>query len=626
MSTSTRRTPSRTRSALLIVALVVSGCGSAAPAVTPAATGAATSTGTPATAGRASFPAPTDQGTVSPGSVEPQPPGSNRPATTPPPAQPPEPLPEPELETADEIVEALFQPDLADVAVVSMLDQLGIGLYRPDGSAIRTGTEALDGDFFLFEPEVRGLIHMLDAVDEEDAWIDFRDFHAALVGLGFPGSAEELADAYSESYFEAPDEPMSKFIQAVNVESQINRFTAWLLLVDGFVPPNGSNEATARVGGELARLTAQAGRRGWGTARQRVQTITQGVPLQVDPQIIAHLMAVVSGASLNLVPSEQVVHKGHGSGGEVSTITATLQAAASAFVSPITGQAVVPVSGTAQVAGIDVNWYPNSTALANGSAPSSSSPTDPQGRALLTYTAKPEEPRADRSGYLIVETGTIEAAVSGVDLITRLYAEPSLGALMPNIVRGSTNIDVEWHAPRLMHVEFTNTYNVTIQGLVGSMTGSGTDTYIGDLDEQEDGTWKGTVWGNAHGSQSGVAFNARRCGSSWNASQPLEVIGQPAPNSMTGDFVFTFIPVANPTGPTGRGRCPPTRHKQDGIYYAPFNDYAISQGAFGQGLNVILPQKPGGERDYPVPPMPPGSGFIVDANWHVKIEFLEPVP
>jgi hypothetical protein len=337
-------------------------------------------------------------------------------------------------------------------------------------------------------------------------------------------------------------------------------------------------------------------------------------------------MAVVSRASLNVVASDNVVHKGHGGSGESTTLTATLQATASAFVSPM-GGTVVPIHGTGQAAGIDVTWYPNPTMESHGVTSSTNTTTNPGGQATLTYTANTENPRADRSGYLVKETGTVEAFVSGVDLITQLYGEPALGALMPNIVRGSVQVDVEWHAPRLMHIEVTNTYNVTINaGAMGQMEGSGTDTFIGDLDEQEDGTWRGTVNGTATGSHSGFAFNQQRCSSSWNAYQGLEVIGEPAPNALSGDFIFRFTPIADPLGNTGRGRCPPQRWKDHGIYYAPFNDYAISHGALGQGLVIILPQKPGGERDYPVPTMPPGSGFGVNANWHVKIEFFEPVP
>lgn len=53
---------------------------------------------------------------------------------------------------------------------------------------------------------------------------------------------------------------------------------------------------------------------------------------------------------------------------------------------------------------------------------------------------------------------------------------------------------------------------------------------------------------------------------------------------------------------------------------APFNDTRITDGS---GLVVTLPLRPGGVKDYPIPPIP-GSGIIIDpsTNWHVKIDFV----
>ena len=135
------------RVAVVVIALIVTGCGSQASPTDPAGTAQPSqpteqtsqptnhATGQPTTGATS---------TAEPSTTEPStsgPPGSQVPLPTLAPEAPPEPLPEPELESADEIVEAMALPDLAPQVIVSMLDQLGIGLYQTDGTPIRVGAE-----------------------------------------------------------------------------------------------------------------------------------------------------------------------------------------------------------------------------------------------------------------------------------------------------------------------------------------------------------------------------------------------------------------------------------------------------------------------------------------------------
>ena len=181
-----------------------------------------------------------------------------------------EPLPEPELETVDDIVEAMFQPGMAAVSVVSMLDQLDIGTYHDDGSPIRVGAETSDADVYLFESEVRGLIHMVEQQDQTP-WLDFTDFHAALAELGLQSSAAELAQAYNDAYAAQPDAPITRFVQAqafIDPQAQLAPLGVWLMFLEGWCPttrrhrrwrsrpvgssPQGSRRSVA--GGNVRRL------------------------------------------------------------------------------------------------------------------------------------------------------------------------------------------------------------------------------------------------------------------------------------------------------------------------------------------------------------------------------------
>ncbi len=60
-----------------------------------------------------------------------------------------------------------------------MLRGLGIGIYRPDGTAIRRGDEQQLGDLWLYEEAVHALAQMAAAESPRDL-ISFRDWHAAL--------------------------------------------------------------------------------------------------------------------------------------------------------------------------------------------------------------------------------------------------------------------------------------------------------------------------------------------------------------------------------------------------------------------------------------------------------------
>lgn len=613
--------------AVLTIALIASGCGSGQPSAAPTATtpGATTqpttqSTGQP-TSGE---PTPT-QPTAEPGQTS-QPTAEPGPTGTPGPTSEPEaeavPLQAPELESPEEIAQALFQPELAEQAVVSMLDELGIGIYQLDGTPIRAGTESSDSDFFIAEPEVRGLIDMLEQQDDFETWITFRDFHAALAGLGLQASAEDLAQAYADSYAANPEAPITQFVNALAVidgDAQINRFTAWLLILDGFVPPHANAVAIAAVGGWFG-ATPRPGGRGWGVASNQVQALA-GVPLTADPQIIAHLMAVVAQSTLKVTALPSKAHEGHGGDGSPVTITAQLTVNAWAFTSPFSGLSVVPLN-TGSAAGLPVTWTTDAALNAHGSASSLSGTTDPLARAQLTFTPKKE--KANGQGYIVTETSIVQAAIPASQVITQAYGYPALGALVAGEVRGIGNLLIEWHEPEAMHIELINEYDVTIKTFVGDIHGTGVDMFTGTLVLQEDGTWRGNVVGKANGSQTGQAFG-RACSSSWSTTQLMEVVGQAAPNATGGDFVFLFYPIAAPRGSMGSGRCPPTRRKTSyGATYAPYNDYAISQAEASQGLVIILPNKPGATGNYPVADPPGPDITIKNTSWQVLIQYLEP--
>lgn len=549
-------------------------------------------------------------GTLPPGSTEPPP------SLLPPPSQ--EPLQAPELESPDEIAQALFQPGLEEQAVVSLLNVLGIGIYNADGSAIRAGTETSDADLYLFEPEVRGLIEMLQSTDQESDWISFRDFHAALAGLGFQGGAEELAQAYSDAYAAQPDAAMAQFVGYVDVEASFTRFTAWLLLLDGFVPPRRS--LIAAVGGFVAASPAPGGG-GWGVAQNNVQAL-QGVPLQVDPLVIAHLIGVVASSSLTITTNPSKVHEGHGGNGSPAEVTATLRAVASSFVSPFSGLPVVPVTNSPD--GIAVAWNTDAVLAKHGSTNIAGPAfTDALGQAKFTYT--PRKEKAGGQGVVVTVSSLVQVIVSGSDLIARMYGRPELGMLVPAQVSGHGLLNIEWHDEPPLLIDFTNTYNLELPSeVMGTAQTAGQDTISGQLivDEDDPTRWEGTALAYASGAFSG-GLMGHTCSFSWDAQQILRVTGLEDPGS--GEMLFVFQPISDPIGSLGDRTCGSSGRKPpspDGIYWIPFNDLAVTEPSIGLRFNVAIPRPGFLETDYPVPLQ--GTGVTGYADWHVRIEFVTP--
>ena len=522
------------------------------------------------------------------------------------------------METPDQISEVLYDPAYAEVAVVSVLDQLGIGIYQEDGTPIRTAEERSDSDLFLFDPEVRGLIDML-LDDTADAWIEFRDFHAALAGLGFQGTAEELADAYTQSYAAEPDAAISQFVGYIDVDAPINRFSAWLLFVDGFVPESGG-QAFASIDTAAFWPGVAAGQRSHRVARQRVQQAAKAPP-NVDPLLVAHIMAIANNGSIRAWVDPNFAHEGHSGPGPVVTARLQLTARASAFYSPFSGGPIVPVSSVP--AGVPINWefddvfYDHADVITSVS----SFETDALGEAKFGWQIHAE--KGDHTGYVTSTSGFAVATVQASDVINALYGVPAgLGALVKKELRSpGAQLEVQWHEPEAMVIDLKNHYDVSINVGLGDTAGVGDDEFAGILAKQDDGTWQGIVVGTAVGQQDSQ-FLGKPCTSRWNATQKVLVVAGDDPGAQFGDFTFTFYPVTDPAGSTGRGKCPPARWRQNGVSYAPYNDYNIHQPDAGVGVTVVLPQKPGGHVRVPVPAIP-GSGFVIhDAYWDIDIQFL----
>jgi hypothetical protein len=551
-----------------------------------------------------------------------------------------EPLPQPELETPEEIGLAISTPTTRLQGVVSLLHQLGIGTYTDDGEPIVPGAEGEDGALWLTESEVHAVAEMAAAEHPLD-FIDFRDWHAALEELGLDATAEELVAAYEEAYFS--DDEGSFFVNALfanglflDPDGELTHLHAWLLLLDGFV-----------VGAQLeASVVLASFHRGqWGGASQFVpQLLHPGSPLDgLEIQLLLmRLEPLLRATPMWFEPASLMAHEGHdGPGADVgltfrfapfANVGATLDLGFILAGNP--RPAGLPVSFVASDAGVvadhgEMRDPSGADPFAGGSR---AIPTDGGGSVRLSYT--PIEEEADGEGELSNDHVTVTASVPLREIARHTYALPEV---LYQILLGDKSVqarmELEWHEGEGLRVEMTDTYDVTIDLLLLVGHAVGTDTFSGFLALQEDGTWRGIVQGSANGTWSTERIES--CSTPVSGTQELLAIAEEfdTPTDEGGVIGIQLYPIAPPqitqigcdfslSRWQGDTFDDPTRPRGSGIPpqdYAPFNDLRVTDPVVTSGVPAPLPES--GTETITWTEFLEGLG---GGTWTVTVERVEP--
>ena len=645
---------------MFAAALLAGACGMT-PTPSPSSTAPAGPTAQPASpaANETQVPAPSGSSSGPDASGDPHPsavPGDGEPQAA-------APLPQPTLDEPFAIGEALYDPARMGVAVVSLLDRMGVGIYARDGSPIRKGAERQAGDPWLSEDEVRGLIAM-GVEDLETAFeanpdaaggpFTLADLAAALEPV-LPGlSADSLAEGFGRAYAEHPDDlvPQVMLGQPIEAATPLTRVQLWLLFMDGFVGPAGSGAADVSD----IRLAAAGLQITWGTARSRLRPIPAFDPDLTGPEwreLYAHLMTIAD--TIDFVLHEPSgVHEGHGGQGAPARALAVVRRA-SPLVSAITGRVILPVR-TGSLAGIPLTWRSRKESVLrkHGSLDVSlpaTIPTNDDGDVEVHYTPKKEV--ANGAGVVARETASLYVTAPRRDLVERTYvlAGPILETVVEFQFRGvrtatGERFPIAWH-DKGIELTLTNTFDVRIDtspsGVEGLAHRKGTTKVSGVLVHQSDGTWRGTLDGQGDDSQIEMNFTAPlaggRCSGTDEFAQDLDVVAVEQPRGTIDanqfvlgrgvfdgvDLVLRFYP-AGPISTTGAACLTPIEYRGPGAdgtllsaSYAQFNDARLTDPFLG----FLVHTSDSGELEY-IDYSRQNAAIQIESSWRVVVKPTAP--
>ncbi|HWH36457.1 MAG TPA: hypothetical protein VNT28_01595 [Candidatus Limnocylindrales bacterium] len=623
----------RTAISLLVVLLVAACQAEAPPAPTTPAAGETGPPTSPAATPTGAGAAPTDAAPTQP--IDRPPAGTPDPNASPPPIARP-PLPEPELDDPTAVGEAIASPQRRVQGVVSMLRGLGIGIYRTDGTAIRAGDERAPGDPWLYEDEVHSLVAMA-AAESRTNFIRFTDWHAALRELGLTMSANELLDAYVETYlYDWENESFFvkmalaqglDLVEGAPSETYLTRLHAWLLLLDGFVAgPDDSVGGVRALPHAGPAFIASNHEEKWGGASSAIRKPLTGAELGVDWfEAAQRLETLARAVPFTIIPTSQRAHEGHRREGDPVSYEVWFTPGADIRLTPFGDDFFLQPAPDPD--NLTVSWQPTpaQTLTDHGTLRDAWGSGDPLaagtrtvgGRTGVTFVPKREE--ADEQGLIAEDALVLNATAPLHEIARRTWSLPTelLGYLQRGGGTASARageqvgavLEIEWHGLQGLQIEMVDEYDITIEFpkvrgaemSIGEVKRVGKDTFKGFLALREDGTWRGTMRGTTRAEYYERAFD-QDCTWSISAEQDLIVTAELTDYGGHGDdpgptgIVLRFFPAAPPELndircdydlPFHWGSEPyedPEVKPREAIpsqFYAPFNDQRIINTEIG---------------------------------------------
>ncbi|MGB2894724.1 MAG: hypothetical protein WBB65_00995 [Anaerolineales bacterium] len=359
----------------------------------------------------------------------------------------------------------LDDPELAEQGVLSLLKNLGIGVYSQEAVQIFPGSERGPEDFFLFDFQV-GLL-MRGAGGKP---IPFSDYHARLAMAGLELSEQQLLSFYRETYAARPDEWLVQLFDSMGLEFEgevtLTPLQEWLLFVDTFVPPNGHETTAAAPKARMATLRFVPSKeegpcdavRGsnadsaWGlawsaggAASDALEGAVYGPASLLDPKDIAHAIMMSMGVETKLTASASSAHEGHDGSGVPITFTVSVEFTGDLPQEIVSCAAVmgfeVPPKGPME--GVRVEWSLDDVIAQHGRTTRGGGVmfTDSSGKSEVVWTPRAEPSGGEGEEYVLPGTAEVVIRIQHGDVFN-LFA----GAQEFLAPRTETaEIKVGWH-------------------------------------------------------------------------------------------------------------------------------------------------------------------------------------
>jgi hypothetical protein len=379
--------------------------------------------------------------------------------------------------SAAQTAAALADPERVDAGVRSLVANLGLGVYRgSDLEQLHAGSERGPEDFWLYDFQLAALSSMAHS-----PVAPFLDFFDRLAAVGYDGDASSLLARYRSAYAgSAAFLPAMFAAQALDLgaapeELTITPLQEWLLLLDGFVPPNAAtteveaNGVPAASGAVRPAVHRCAGIVGAGASNWG-QALAPSPPGMVDPTLLAELMTALHMMTRRLEPAFGEVHERHPQpepGLPPDTVDFSATVAFPDVPVPLIvcnpslwQHFLMPTGGGWGLQGVLVWWeVPDSLAYRHGEVraadggwfPGTFQATNDQGVAALTFHARDEEAegRGIQRTELAQVTATFDPSLAlaplfaGIDPLLFSYLPRSLGPFPPH--EGLVVIEISWH-------------------------------------------------------------------------------------------------------------------------------------------------------------------------------------
>jgi hypothetical protein len=442
-----------------------------------------------------------------------------------------------------ETAAALTIAGRVELGVWSLLDHLGIGVYRPDGKVVLPGSESQQSDFWLYDFEVPILERMTLGRP-----VAFSEFAAYLRRHNVKFSEGRIRAAYAKAYAAHAGAFLPQLFDRLGLKLRgdppITPIEQFLLALDGTVPPNRRGEAASadppgRASAGPGKFHGSGKPSGWGLAYEQLAAAGE----RGLGSLALHGNLLSQSITADVTRSPGPIHEGHDGPGGIKQITVRVTADF-ALSTPVYGFPGAPgltsfPTGPRSLS-LDILWRFDPVAYEHGNVVPVAPGSEPGGATKVTgkpFHGEPGEETTDLEGTAAVQyrareepshgKGTYHAASVNVSIELQNVGAALMAAGYPQELAATADIpgqtvltgfELSWHS---LEEHWSGTIHSASTDVWHGNGGFLTCTELWDMTLDFAVDEKGAVNGKGHGSLAGQ----RDCRASipWNFSNAHHV-------------------------------------------------------------------------------------------------------